>query len=284
MKKNIFKLVALAGLAAFTFFSCDKAETKSDYDYTFQAEFAPNADSLQILSLVTPDNVIVEVTASMAAADTNSLDFGVIAYTEEMKAAGEFYMASSSEREGNMFMTVFSELKNGENYTFQAFAFNKDGISYSASKDSAFVLGEWIAFKKKATYTDDLISGLFGSEMVTYEVPCEIFSINGEKVGKYRLVNPYGKVYPYNEDGDYYTDKNYYMTIDATNPEEVTVAAGGLGIDWGYGEMGIYGTMAPGSLLDGVIAFPEKGIAIYDNDGAYFANTRVGFRVVLPSE
>lgn len=285
--KNIFKFISVFAIIALVITSCDEAPLqKGDYDYQPQEQNLPISDSIRIFHIST-DNVDVFVEASVEI-NAQLIDWGVICYTSaEAKAKGDIIIASAAIEDSLIyddFEVSFSELTNGQTYYFQAFAQNKDGISYGEAIDSAFVLGEWIAFKNKASYTDDLISDLFGADAVTYDITLEAFCINGSANGKYRMVNPYGEDYPYNDDGDWDDSQNYYVTLDATVPTEVKISNGPLGIDWGYGMMGIYDFFEYGSLENGVITFPAKAIALYDDDGAYYANSRAEFRLVIPAE
>ena len=149
-----------------------------------------------------------------------------------------------------------------------------------------------------ATYTDDIVSTLFGAPTVTYQVEIQE---SVDNPGKYRLVNPYGEIYPYNEPGDWDADNTYYLTIDATDPDYVNLVESDLGIDWGYGPMtalsfadyfiatgwatkeelkadGYYG-----KLVDGVITFNVKTLGLAMGSDLYYANQLGEFKVVLPS-
>lgn len=145
-----------------------------------------------------------------------------------------------------------------------------------------------------AQYTDDIVGPLFSAPTVTYEVEVQE---SVENPGKYRLVNPYGEAFPYNEPGDWDASQDYYMVIDATDPAAVTIPMQSLGVDWGYGMMGVWCMVenylaqgAPadyvepyyGTLKDGVITFPVKALIAIDDDGAYVANNNGEFKVVLP--
>ena len=148
------------------------------------------------------------------------------------------------------------------------------------------------------SYTDDIVSTLFGAPTVTYQVEIQE---SVDNPGKYRLVNPYGEIYPYNEPGDWDADNTYYLTIDATDPDYVNLVQSDLGIDWGYGPMtalsfadylidageatkdqlkaaGYYG-----KLVDGVITFNVKTLGLAMGSDLYYANQLGEFKVVLPS-
>lgn len=285
--KNIFKLLSVFTIVAMAMTSCDNGVlNKDDYDYTPNKENLPNSDSVRIFDLST-NNVDVFINAGVEF-DSTLIDWGVIAYTSDSaKAAGDVFIGSATTADSLIyddFEVAISGLSNGQKYYFQAYALNKDGISYSEAVDSSFVLGKWTAYSQKVSYTDDLIGSLYGESPVTYDVALEAFRIEGVATGEYRIVNPYGEDFPYNEEGDWDDTQDYYLTVTVYAADQVEVAPGPLGVDWGYGIMGIYGTFAYGSFVDNVITFPVKGLAVYDDDGAYYANPNGAFRLEIPAE
>ena len=174
-----------------------------------------------------------------------------------------------------------------------------NGVEYTVTKigNSAFKYSEWKSLGT-CRYTDDVITGIFTVDAVTYDVEIQESKVTP---GMYRLVNPYGSAYPYNAYGSYDTSKTYYMYIDATNPNEVVIPTFETGMDWGYGQISIVSTayfylnngnaeMAAsyyGQLKDGVISYPQNGMAIslanYNNGSWMYANRNGWFSVVLPS-
>ena len=151
------------------------------------------------------------------------------------------------------------------------------------------------------TYTEDLVTGLYGVSNLTYEVEIQE---NDLYPGYYRLVNPYGEAYPYNEEGDWDDSQDWYIEIHAEDPDGVYMYVQETGMDWGYGmcyvgslagyyierggytveEMKSYGYT--GTLEDGVITFPTGymlfGMANYNDAALYYANNSGAFKVVLP--
>ncbi len=132
-------------------------------------------------------------------------------------------------------------------------------------------------------YGEDFIAGYYD---VNYEGEflCEYYvevQENDEAPGLYRLVDPYGMdVYPYAKYFNISTDRNYYLEIDATDPNYVFINRQRLSIWEGYGgriyaysvaayymdhgftkeEVMDYGFQ--GTLVDGLVTFPERGLAI----------------------
>lgn len=146
-------------------------------------------------------------------------------------------------------------------------------------------------------YTDDIVGPLFGADPISYEV--EVLEKSSQP-GLFRVVYPYGEVFPYNEPGDWDNSKTYYLEINAMDPTAVYFFEQDLGVDWGYGMMAAVSNAGRyvaagnsievikangiefGTLVDGVITFPVRGIIAYDADGGYYANTNGAFELVLP--
>ena len=149
--------------------------------------------------------------------------------------------------------------------------------------------------------TDDALCPLFGYDPITY--PVEILE-NVNLPGLYRLVNPYGASFPYNEPGDWDDSRDWNIEVDAQDPNGVYILKQETGLDWGYGmfiiqSMGAYymedggydfdqvknaGFM--GTLVDGHITFPEKGLVVRFGDeyGLFYGNKNHAFEIVLPDK
>ena len=196
--------------------------------------------------------------------------------------------------------TRFALSKPGK-YTAVAVSYDADGTPqeayYTQFEYSAAGGPVWNDLGM-AQYTEGIISSVFEVDAVTYQVPVQE---NAETPGLYRLVNPYGAAYPYNQEGDYDTSKDYYLEINAVDPQGVYIPTQQLGFDWGYGmfsaaSMGAYymengNTFEDvkaagfcGTLVDGVITFPVKGMVLtIPSEGLFYANSNGAFKVVLPS-
>lgn len=142
---------------------------------------------------------------------------------------------------------------------------------------------EWISIGE-GQFTDDIIASLFSN------INCMTWTVEVERhystEGLYRIVNPYGCDASYF--ASYYTGdaENDYLVINATNPSQVYFGSTpgesySTGIDLGYGVMS-FEILSYGTLEDGNITFPVKGVAVYDDDGGYYANQSGEFRIVLP--
>lgn len=200
---------------------------------------------------------------------------GAITYPDEyllqptgLEAFGEDVYARINPNESS-----FSENAVTLNITFMS----EDGSTEYGTYDDAWVKGSWESLGI-GLLSDDAVAPLYQAEIPTFEV--EILE-NTDTPGLYRVKNAYTSDYPYNEPGDYDDTRNYFLEVDATNPEAVSIAKQALGVDWGYGMMYIE-SISDGTLADGIISFPTKGMAIYDDDGAYYANQNGEFQIVLP--
>lgn len=209
-----------------------------------------------------------------------------------------FEVGTATFADGDSVATVtvnFSKAELGIPYRLQ-FIVNDPALTSSYSTDVAYSLTitrvKWNAVgfyydedgnkvEGWSLYTDDVVGTLFGAPMVTY--PVKVLE-RDDQPGMYRMVYPYGEAFPYNDPGDYDESMSYDLLLDATNPDEVTFEPTSLGLNWGYGVMSLE-CLAPGTLKDGVITFPVRGLAVYDDDGGYYANTSGGFKLVItPAE
>ena len=129
-------------------------------------------------------------------------------------------------------------------------------------------------------YTDDMVGPLFSNPCLTWNVEIEEHSTTP---GLYRLVNPYGCAdSPFQR---YCTLSENYVVVDATDPSKVFFGSTPndgftTGVDMGYGVMTI-GLQTYGQYADGKITWPVKGLAIFDNDGGYYANQSGEFCIDL---
>lgn len=146
-------------------------------------------------------------------------------------------------------------------------------------------------------YTEDALCALYKAPAVTYEVEIEE---SQDRPGVYRLVNAYGENFPYNDPGDWDDSRNYYIEINAQDPEAVFIEQQSTGLDWGDGEFSIQSLASFyidngedfdavkaaglfGTLTDGVITFPAKGLlGTLGSDGPYSTNTAGDTKIVLP--
>lgn len=211
-----------------------------------------------------PDIDTVKV--GIAAGDNvEAILMGIVSGTVDtysVTESGEHRIPFPADAEGGLFTAVAISMDKEGNYQ------EVDYVTFEAYFGGA---NPW----KSAgffNYTDDVVGSLFGNDPITY--PVEVL-VNEEQPGIFRMKNPYGAGFPYNEPGDY-VEGDVFVDIDASDPESVFIPEQYLGVDWGYGEMAI-GTQAPGTYADGMITFPENGLAVFDDDGGYYANQNGAF-------
>lgn len=135
-------------------------------------------------------------------------------------------------------------------------------------------------------WADDIVGPLFSKEVRTYEV--EIYE-NPNRPGCFYLKDLYTKAYAgvfkelFNRDIDNFvtTTETTYFEIDATNASAVNIPFQRTGLNLGYDEMWIW-SLDKGTLKDGVISFPTRGLAIQDNESAYYANKSGMAKLYMP--
>ncbi|MBP5514921.1 MAG: hypothetical protein J6Y04_09140 [Bacteroidaceae bacterium] len=263
-----------------------------EYDYSANALYAG--------ILKTPAETYQGVVDLTLGADVASAKYAMTsADVSEEEAAAAIVAGELEAEEITENTRVYLPLEEDGKYRVTVVTFDEEGeVQESASCVFEFVKGEspWQSLGM-ALYTDDIVGPLFEADPVTYEV--EVFE-HKDNPGLYRLKNAYGEGYPYNEEGDWDASMDYYLEIDATDPTSVYFEEQELGLDWGYGMMSAVSDAARylaigydietikangiefGSLVDGVITFPVKGIIAFDDDGGYYANTNGAFKLVLP--
>ena len=243
------------------------------YDYSARASFVGILKGTDESSQAVVDLTLGEDVASAKYVLTES------AYSEDVVASaivdGEIEAAEISKSE-----RVYLPLSEDGKYRVTVVTFDAEGNAQeSASTVFEFeAAGSAWASIGMASYTDDIVGPLFSLPAITYDV--EVFT-NENKPGIYRLKNPYGEAFDYNDPGDWDGSRDYYLEINATNPNAVFIEEQQLGLNWGYGWMGTF-SIEPGTLKDGVITFPVRGLAVTDDDGAYYANNSGAFKLVLP--
>ena len=225
---------------------------------------------------------VVEVT------DTNNVFFSQDVTDVEISFA-------KGEKESKLVIAVNQDnLVDGESYPLDfRIRDEKATTAYGLSAFSMLaVLPEPYVLLGTATLHEDLLTTFF--EVETGKAwECEVYE-NANVPGMLYFKNAFTSEYPYNEPGDYVTTDKYFM-VNVKNPDKVYIPYQGLGMDWGYGEFGVvslisaYFEGAPdnwGTLKDGVITFPQKGILIqmadYKDGGFYTSNGSGAFVIHLP--
>ncbi|MBQ7514107.1 MAG: hypothetical protein IJS95_06930 [Prevotella sp.] len=208
-------------------------------------------------------------------------------------------IASESVAEGGQYKVVNSY----SGYcTLVAVAYDGDEVKNTAYAKFYYEVGgpQWVSLGT-GLYTEDCLLpnyiDKYADDPLTYEVEIQE---NVNKPGLYRLVEPYGSAFPYNEAGDWDDTQSWYVIVDATDPEGVFIPEQRTSLNWGDGEFSIQslgsyymdggysfatvkGAGYMGTLIDGVITFPERGLLAIFNGDASFGNTNGLTKIVLPS-
>lgn len=226
---------------------------------------------------------VVEVT------DTNNVFFSQDVTDVEISFA-------KGEKESKLVIAVNQDnLVDGESYALDfRIRDEKATTAYGLSAFSMLaVLPEPYVLLGTATLHEDLLTTFFSGVETGKAWECEVYE-NANVPGMLYFKNAFTSEYPYNEPGDYVTTDKYFM-VNVKNHDKVYIPYQGLGMDWGYGEFGVvslisaYFEGAPdnwGTLKDGVITFPQKGILIqmadYNDGGFYTSNGSGAFVIHLP--
>ena len=226
---------------------------------------------------------VVEVT------DTNNVFFSQDVTDVEISFA-------KGEKESKLVIAVNQDnLVDGESYALDfRIRDEKATTAYGLSAFSMLaVLPEPYVLLGTATLHEDLLTTFFSDVETGKAWECEVYE-NANVPGMLYFKNAFTSEYPYNEPGDYVTTDKYFM-VNVKYPDKVYIPYQGLGMDWGYGEFGVvslisaYFEGAPdnwGTLKDGVITFPQKGILIqmadYNDGGFYTSNGSGAFVIHLP--
>ena len=226
---------------------------------------------------------VVEVT------DTNNVFFSQDVTDVEISFA-------KGEKESKLVIAVNQDnLVDGESYALDfRIRDEKATTAYGLSAFSMLaVLPEPYVLLGTATLHEDLLTTFFSDVETGKAWECEVYE-NANVPGMLYFKNAFTSEYPYNEPGDYVTTDKYFM-VNVKKPDKVYIPYQGLGMDWGYGEFGVvslisaYFEGAPdnwGTLKDGVITFPQKGILIqmadYNDGGFYTSNGSGAFVIHLP--
>ena len=226
---------------------------------------------------------VVEVT------DTNNVFFSQDVTDVEISFA-------KGEKESKLVIAVNQDnLVDGESYALDfRIRDEKATTAYGLSAFSMLaVLPEPYVLLGTATLHEDLLTTFFSDVETGKAWECEVYE-NANVPGMLYFKNAFTSEYPYNEPGDYVTTDKYFM-VNVKFPDKVYIPYQGLGMDWGYGEFGVVSLISAyfegaadnwGTLKDGVITFPQKGILIqmadYNDGGFYTSNGSGAFVIHLP--
>lgn len=161
---------------------------------------------------------------------------------------------------------TFIEIVNNETYDYEVISIVQKGAEIDEGSYTLVGTGKW---------TDDIVASLFGLPAPTYDV--EVYE-NSATPGFIYLKDLYTNAYAgvlvdtFGFDASNIpTWDTSYVAIDVSDPEAVNIPNQHIGLGLGYGEMSIW-SLEAGTMENGTITFPAKGMAVSDDDGAYYAN------------
>lgn len=174
---------------------------------------------------------------------------------------------------------LYSQFDEQNFYTLFVSMVDADGNYVKGVGEWFYIYGhkddEWKS-AGEVTLTDDTFGPVWGLDDEPSPVKVQVLE-NVEKPGLYRLVNPYAKhdiVDAYPRTFAYHTGHNHYLDIDASKPDSVAIEDPmPIGVGTSYGENMLIYTQKAGTLENGVISFPQRGLVLYvpeDVDGNYY--------------
>ena len=310
MKKYIFSIVAAA---AFVFVGCNQvtpyvpgekasADAQSIY-FPVSSEVGLELDPEA--NITSHDVVIARKDASNAL----TVPFIVTVNTEDVFSIPESVSFAAGETQ-KTFTVNFGKMEIGSTYGFKI---SVDPALIDPYKIDTLADGSLVIpyYEYEATlikyvaaegvFVDDaVIASTWGVDpAIAWTVEYQIAELPSG-LRKIRIVNPFNCMasavdengiydgYPYNEEGDFDAANNYHIYL-YLNPEtgDVTLENSQLGVDWGYGMMGVvnYGDGAVGEYDE------EKGVITFDADNQTMAFTMggdlynyAGFRLYFSKE
>ena len=180
-----------------------------------------------------------------------------------------------------------ASLEDGQTYTL-TFSINDMGAitPYGYDKQTwTLVVPEPFVLLGTGYWTDDVVGPLFGLNATTY--PVEVYE-NLKTPGYIYLKDLYTNAFKQTLIDEFGiaeesipTWETSYFAINVEDPTAVEIPGQYTGLDIGDGDMAIW-SLATGTLENGIISFPTKGLAVQDNDGAYYANNDGGTKLYMP--
>ena len=180
-----------------------------------------------------------------------------------------------------------ASLEDGQTYTLTFYINDAGAVTpYGYDKQTwTLVVPEPMVLLGTGYWTDDVVGPLFGLNTTTY--PVEVYE-NLKAPGYIYLKDLYTNAFKQTLIDEFGiaeesipTWETSYFAIKVEDPTAVEIPAQYIGLDIGDGEMGIW-SLSTGTLENGIISFPAKGLAIQNNDGAYYANNSGATTLYMP--
>ncbi len=258
---------------------------------------------------ISPDGTINAIVSLQLGADVASYKYGFVNKDASYQINilyDQIHNGKVEGGEGTESKDLIIPAKEGYN-TVAVVTYDKDGwqvgkayVTFVIQTNVSDKEDTWVSMGY-GRLTDDIYSSLLfenGTDTwITYSV--EVFE-NIDKPGLYRVLNPLSPdVYPVEINGATYPEGDFYLEINAEDPEGVYVPYQSLGANWGLGEFYIYSMAANyldhgitleeikaagycGTLVDGVITFPVKGLLWTGADmggSLYYGNVEGKFKL-----
>lgn len=230
--------------------------TKADVEKYGEGVIVNDAKADPDGKYVVSEDVLAEINA----------DGGYYTIAEKMAPKTTFYVvvwATNGSKEGYAIA----------NYTTEALPYVWNSLGKGTLTDG-FLMADWEEDDVTVAcdvYEEDKTPGLYMITGFQLELCAAFYGMDAETLRPYE-----------GEDGNWY---NAQIVIDATNPAAVTIAQQpyGIYVNSTY-QYSIIFSLVPGTLADGAITFPVKGLAIgYTGNGkAYYANPNGTFKITLP--
>ncbi len=141
---------------------------------------------------------------------------------------------------------------------------------------------EWVSLGQ-VDFSDDSFQPILFKypQYETYKVELLESKVNP---GTLCLVNPYKDMPFYSQSFQGHSDCNHYIKIDATDVTEVSIPMVPMGVSFGDNEDLSIESIKAGTIADGKLTFPTRGLVVYISDmTGYYANQNGKFDLQVPN-
>ena len=262
------------------------ARYKEQHNYDSFAYCVSNADTLELKEVhiaIYKEDAVKKYGIDVILEDAKYDDKGGYKVSDdvlaEINADGGYYtLATKMDAKTTYYVVVWATNGSKDGYAVATYTTEKLPYVWNSlgkgTLTDGFLMSDWELDDVTVAcdvYEEDKTPGLYMITGFQLELCAAFYGTDAETLRPYE-----------GEDGNWF---NAQIVIDATNPEAVTIAQQPYGIytNSTY-QYAIIFSVAPGTLADGAITFPAKGLAIgYSGNGkAYYANPNGTFKITLP--
>lgn len=185
---------------------------------------------------------------------------------------------------------TFDGLEDGTEYPIQLMLNDPDNTTPYGNSQIAITVAPW-PWEKLGVgkFRDDILTTFYGG--TGEEIDVTIYK-HKTREGIYMIEDMFGWNYlraffggtQAQIEAKYYTYTSTNITINCADPTNCGFPRQPMGIidvDPAYGAYEI-ATLQGGTLVDGIITFPTRGLVIYTAGSGYYGNTNGMFRIILP--